>query len=96
MKVDPMDKVVCNNETYNIGNNNPITLRRFISSIENSAGVNANENMMPMQQGDVLETHADIDELIHDIGFKPTISIEEGIDKFVHWYKEIGMHFNNN
>ena len=80
---------------YNIGNNNPIMLRRFISSIENSAGVKAKENLMPMQPGDVPETHADIDELIHDIGFKPNVSIEEGIGKFVHWYEEIGKHLDD-
>ncbi len=83
-------------QLYNIGNNNPITLRRFISSIENSTGISAKENLLPMQQGDVLETHADIDELIHDIDFKPTVSIEEGISKFVHWYEEIGKHLDDN
>ena len=83
-------------QLYNIGNNNPISLRRFISSIEDSAGVSAKENLMPMQLGDVPETHADIDELIHDIGFKPTVSIEEGIGKFVHWYEEIGKHLDDN
>jgi len=82
-------------QLYNIGNNNPITLRRLISSIENSAGVNAKENLMPMQLGDVPETHADIDELIHDIGFKPSVSIEEGIGKFVSWYEEIGKHYDD-
>ena len=56
----------------------------------------AKENLMPMQQGDVLETHADIDELIHDIDFKPSVSIEEGIGKFVHWYEEIGKHLDDN
>ena len=49
-----------------------------------------------MQQGDVLETHADINELIHDTGFKPSVSIEEGIGKFVRWYKEIGKHLADN
>ncbi len=81
---------------YNIGNNKPITLRRFINSIENSAGVKAKMNLMPMQQGDVLETHADINELVHDTGFKPSVSIEEGIGKFVRWYEEIGKHLADN
>ena len=83
-------------EVYNIGNNKPITLGRFISSIESSTGVKAKKNLMPMQLGDVPETHADIDELIHDIGFKPSVSIEEGIGKFVHWYQEIGKHLEDN
>jgi UDP-glucuronate 4-epimerase len=79
---------------YNIGNNNPISLRHFISSIENSCRIKAKENLMPMQAGDVPETYADIDDLIHDIGFKPSVSIEEGIDKFVLWYREIGRYLN--
>tara|TARA_B100000963_G_scaffold293608_1_gene264049 strand:- start:43 stop:1053 length:1011 start_codon:yes stop_codon:yes gene_type:complete len=82
-------------QLYNIGNNNPVTLGRFISSIENSLGVNAKVNLMPMQLGDVPETHADIDELIHDIGFEPSVSIEEGIGKFVRWYEEIGKNFDD-
>lgn len=74
---------------YNIGNNQPITLRRFIKAIENSCGVNARENLMPMQKGDVPITYADVDDLVLDIGFKPSTSIEDGIAKFVDWYKTI-------
>ena len=73
---------------YNIGNNRPITLRRFISAIEKACGKKAKENLLPMQAGDVPITYADIDELVADTGFKPDTSIEAGIDKFVHWYQD--------
>ena len=73
---------------YNIGNNQPVTLRRFITAIEDACGRKAQENLLPMQAGDVPITYADIDELVDDIGFKPETSIEEGIGKFVDWYKQ--------
>jgi len=73
---------------YNIGNNNPITLRRFISAIESACGMKANEILLPMQPGDVPVTFADIDSSINDLGFRPKIKIEEGIRRFVSWYKE--------
>jgi UDP-glucuronate 4-epimerase len=72
---------------YNIGNNQPVTLRRFITAIETATGKKAKENLLPMQAGDVPITYADVDELIADTGFKPSTSIEEGIEKFVEWYK---------
>ena len=72
---------------YNIGNNQPVTLRRFITAIEDACGKKAQENLLPMQAGDVPITYADIDELVEDIGFKPETSIEEGIKQFVDWYK---------
>ncbi|WP_201588415.1 NAD-dependent epimerase [Psychrobacter sp. Pi2-51] len=73
---------------YNIGNNQPVTLRRFITAIEDACGKKAQENLLPMQAGDVPITYADIDELVDDIGFKPETSIEDGIEKFVAWYKQ--------
>lgn len=75
-------------KVYNIGNNQPVTLRRFITAIEDACGIKAKENLLPMQAGDVPTTYADVDELISDIGFKPNTSIEDGISKFVNWYKE--------
>ena len=74
-------------QIYNIGNNQPVTLRRFITAIEESCGKKAKENLLPMQPGDVPATYADIDELINDIDFIPKTSIEDGIAKFVEWYK---------
>ncbi len=72
---------------YNIGNNQPITLRRFITAIETATGKKAKENLLSMQPGDVPATYADVDQLIADTGFKPSTTIEEGIAKFVEWYK---------
>ena len=74
-------------QIYNIGNNQPVTLRRFITAIEDACGKKAKENLLPMQPGDVPATYADIDELIADIDFTPQTSIEDGITKFVEWYK---------
>lgn len=71
---------------YNIGNNNPITLNRFISAIEKSIGIKAKRKNMPMQPGDVPITYADISDLNKDFGFSPITPIEEGIQKFVDWY----------
>jgi len=73
---------------YNIGNNQPITLERFISAIEKAMGKQAVKNYLPMQAGDVPATFADVDDLIEDVDFKPSTPIEEGIEKFVSWYKK--------
>lgn len=73
---------------YNIGNNQPITLRRFINAIEKAVGKKAIEKNMPMQAGDVPRTFADITELIRDTGFRPEIEIEDGIRRFVNWYND--------
>lgn len=72
---------------YNIGNNTPVELGVFISAIEKSLGKKALKNMLPMQAGDVPITYADIDALTNDVGFKPSITVEDGIEKFVAWYK---------
>ncbi len=71
---------------YNIGNNQPITLRRFISAIEVATGRKANERPLPMQAGDVPTTFADVDDLVLDTGFRPNTSIDTGIKSFVNWY----------
>jgi len=72
---------------YNIGNNNPIELDRFIKSIETATGIKSIRNNLPMQAGDVPVTFADVDDLVSEINFKPETSIEVGISKFVEWYK---------
>lgn len=72
---------------YNIGNNNPVELNRFIEVLENCLGKKAKKNLLPIQLGDVPATYADVDDLIKDVGFKPSTSIEEGIKKFVDWYQ---------
>lgn len=71
---------------YNIGNNKPVTLRNFITAIEHACGAKANENLLPMQPGDVPITYADVDDLVSDVGFQPSTSVEIGIQKFVAWY----------
>lgn len=73
---------------YNIGNNSPVELMRFIEIIESKLGKKAVKNLLPIQEGDVPETFADIDALTESVGFRPSTSIEEGIGKFVAWYKE--------
>ncbi|MBL1210290.1 NAD-dependent epimerase [Geminocystis sp. GBBB08] len=72
---------------YNIGNNQPVELIKFIETIENCLGIKANKNLLPIQPGDVPVTYADVDDLVNDVGFKPNTPIEVGIEKFVNWYK---------
>ena len=73
---------------YNIGNNQPVELMKFIEVIEENLGKKAIRNYMPMQPGDVHATYADVDDLIKAVGFKPSTSIEDGISEFIKWYKE--------
>jgi UDP-glucuronate 4-epimerase len=73
---------------YNIGNNNPVELMEFISTIEKILGCNAKKEFLDLQPGDVIATYADIDDLINDVGFKPSTPIETGIKRFVDWFKE--------
>lgn len=71
---------------FNIGNNNPVTLKRFIKAIEKATEKKAIKNYLPMQPGDVPITYANIDDLFDEIGFQPSTTIENGIKKFVAWY----------
>lgn len=73
---------------YNIGNNQPVQLMKFINVLEKKIGKEAKKIYMDMQPGDVLRTYADVSDLERDIGFRPSTSIEEGLGKFVEWYKE--------
>jgi UDP-glucuronate 4-epimerase len=73
---------------YNIGNNQPVELMKFINVLEQCLGETARKNMMDMQPGDVPATYADVDDLMRDVGFKPSTSIEDGIAQFVAWYRE--------
>ena len=72
---------------YNIGNNEPVQLMEFIETIENAVGKKAEKNMLPMQDGDVVATYANIDSLVEAVGFKPATPLKEGIQKFLDWYK---------
>ncbi|MEJ2565523.1 MAG: NAD-dependent epimerase [Gammaproteobacteria bacterium] len=73
---------------YNIGNNRPVELMRFIKVLEQYLGRRAEKNMLPLQQGDVPATYADIDDLSRDVGFRPDTPIESGIANFVAWYRD--------
>lgn len=73
---------------YNIGNSQPVTLMNYIEAIEKALGITAKKNLMPMQPGDVLETSADTEALFKAIGFKPQTGVEEGVKKFVDWYRD--------
>lgn len=72
---------------YNIGNNNPTHLIKFIELIEKYLNKKAKINFVPLQPGDVQNTYADVDDLIQDYGYKPDTNIENGIKKFIDWYK---------
>lgn len=72
---------------YNVGNNNTIELGHFIKIIEDYLGRKAVKNMMPMQDGDVKATYANVDDLMTDTGFKPRTTVEEGIAHFLNWYR---------
>ena len=73
---------------YNIGNNQPVELQHFIDVIEKNLGIKAQRNLMSLQPGDVPETYANVDDLINDVGFKPATSIEDGIARFIEWYRD--------
>jgi UDP-glucuronate 4-epimerase len=71
---------------YNIGNNNPVELKDYISALESSLGKVADKELLPLQPGDVPDTYADVTDLINDFGYKPKTSINDGIKKFAEWY----------
>jgi UDP-glucuronate 4-epimerase len=72
---------------YNIGNNNVVELMDFIECLEKALGREAKKNFLPLQPGDVPKTFADVDALSDAVGFRPSTSIEEGIERFVAWYR---------
>jgi UDP-glucuronate 4-epimerase len=71
---------------YNIGNNRPVELMRYIEVLEECLGRKAEKNMLPLQLGDVPETSANIDDLVTDVGYRPATPVEVGVRKFVEWY----------
>ncbi len=73
---------------YNIGSNNPVELSRYIEVIESNLGKKAEKNFLPMQAGDVPSTYADVSSLFDAVGYKPTTSIEEGVARFIDWYRD--------
>ena len=73
---------------YNIGNNKPVKLLKLVEVLEKCLGKEAKKNFLPIQPGDVPTTFAEVDDLVQDVGFKPNTPIEEGIKKFVDWYRK--------
>ena len=73
---------------YNIGNNSPVELMDYISAIEDSLGITVEKELLPLQPGDVPDTFADVDDLVRDFDYKPSINVKDGVEKFIDWYKE--------
>jgi len=73
---------------YNIGNSRPVDLMKYIGLLEEYLGRVAEKNMLPLQPGDVPDTWADVEDLVHDVGYRPSTPVEEGVKKFVDWYLE--------
>jgi len=73
---------------YNIGNSSPVDLMDYIKAIEDQLGRTAEKEYLPLQPGDVPDTYADVDQLMQDVNYKPETTVQEGIKRFVAWYKE--------
>ncbi|MPM58420.1 UDP-N-acetylglucosamine 4-epimerase [bioreactor metagenome] len=74
-------------KVYNIGNNKPVRLSRFVEILEHCLGKEATKEYLPMQEGDVYQTYADVTDLIADFDFKPDTTLEQGLENFVSWFK---------
>jgi UDP-glucuronate 4-epimerase len=72
---------------YNIGNNRPVDLSHYIETLEKCLGKKAEKNLLPLQLGDVPDTYADVEDLVRDVGYRPSTSVEEGVKAFVDWYR---------
>jgi len=72
---------------YNIGNSKPIELEAYISAIEKASGVKAIKELLPMQAGDVMDTFADIEDLVSEFDYKPSVNVDVGVDNFVKWFR---------
>ena len=73
---------------YNIGNQSPVELMDYIDTLEKFLGKKVEKNLLPLQPGDVPDTYADVEALVKDVGYKPNTTIDQGIEKFVAWYKD--------
>jgi len=73
---------------YNIGNSKPVELLKYIEVIEQAIGKKAELNLLPLQPGDVPDTYADVDDLMHDVDYRPSTPVEEGVRRFVEWYRD--------
>ncbi len=73
---------------YNIGNQQPVELMRYIELLEQCLGREAEKNLLPLQAGDVPDTWADVEDLVEEVGYRPATPVEEGVRRFVEWYRE--------
>ena len=73
---------------YNIGNNSPVDLLDYIEAIEEALGIKAEKELLPLQPGDVLDTYADVNDLVEEFDYKPSMSVKQGVENFTKWYKE--------
>lgn len=85
---DPASSGVAPYRLFNIGNQEPVELLRYIEVLEQCLGRKAKMEMLPLQAGDVPDTEADVSELFTHVGYLPRVSVEEGVDRFVGWYKD--------
>lgn len=87
-KPDPATSGVAPYRLYNIGNEQPVELLRYIEVLEQCLGRKAVMEMLPLQPGDVPDTEADVSDLIADVGYRPQVAVEEGVARFVAWYRD--------
>jgi len=73
---------------YNIGNNQPVELMDYIAALEKALGKKAEMNLLPLQPGDVPDTSANVDDLVEHFDYKPSTSVEEGVARFIDWYRQ--------
>jgi len=73
---------------YNIGNNNPVELMDYIDALEVSLGITTKKELLPLQPGDIQDTYADVDDLVAEFDYKPSMDVKQGIANFVKWYRE--------
>ena len=73
---------------YNIGSNKPVELLNYIKALEQALGKTAVKNLLPLQPGDVIDTYADVDDLVEQFGHKPSMSVKQGVQNFVSWYRK--------
>jgi UDP-glucuronate 4-epimerase len=73
---------------YNIGNNSPVELLDYIGAVEDSLGIKADKELLPLQPGDVPDTYANVDDLVREFNYKPSMSMKQGVKNFVDWYRE--------
>jgi UDP-glucuronate 4-epimerase len=85
---DPASSGVAPYRLYNIGNEQPVELLRYIEVLEQCLGKKAKMELLPLQAGDVPDTEADVSDLIADVGYRPVVPVEEGVNRFVAWYRD--------